>query len=184
MDIHNSGLVILILVQFLDSPSFTTRQAAELSLSNLGTLSLPQLILVDKDPSSIEASVRIKRLLKTHNSTIISIMLDGKPPPYIDSLPFDGIPDICPGHLRNYVFYDYVNIARSEGFEEMVKKEGKMLPSGEKENWPVYRLAGRLWLEDLRSNGIKDEELRRVIKLLNDRCEYYLKNKYIWPLDD
>lgn len=176
METYN--LITLIFISMLDSRSFTVRQNANVTLDGMGTVAIPQLLFHDKYPNSIESSFRIKRSLQKYNSAMISCMC-GKNVPYVDSIPESGLDTLCPGYLRWEVNQFYLHMAKSVEFSARLEEEKKI--GGTEEKWVEWKLAGRLWLEDLRANGMSDTELIKGIKLLQIRCDYYLKHNQDWP---
>lgn len=171
-----NSLIPLILISFLDHQSFQVRQSAESSLSQMGMIPVFQLMLLDKDPSSVEASVRIKRLLSYQNSNIVDCMCLGLPP-YIDAIPYQGLGAVCPEVTsRDTVCFYYMMALRDK--ECLDKEKTKYSP---KEEYWGYRLAGRRFLEDLRTMGISDREVMDIIRLLKHRSEWYLEHNKMWP---
>src|SRR5271170_1173038 len=89
-----NGLVALLLIALLDSNSFWARQEAQSELYKMDIVALPYLMLCDKTEQSIEPSVRIERLLNRFNSNLVDYICNRKPP-YIDSIPMEGIEGLC-----------------------------------------------------------------------------------------
>lgn len=172
------GLVSLLLISLLDSNSFRVRHSAHMELERMGVLALPHLMAVDKSSLSLESTMRVKRLLHTHNQTMINCIV-GNVAPYIDSIPDSGIGILCPASARHEVMYFYLQLAKSESLKPRLLAEEKML--GPQEKFYEYRLAGRLWLEDLLANGANVDEIVNAVGVLQSRCKFYLKNNNRWP---
>lgn len=170
----------LILICLLDSNYFLMRHNANVALDEIGIVALPQLILTNRNPQSIEVSVRVRRTLNRYSSVMVKCICGDKVP-YIDSIPEEGIEGICSGPERAGVIDHYTRLARSEWFTERLLEERKICGADDK--WPEYRLAARLLFEDLRDNQVDDRKLIKGVKLLQIRCEDYLKNNNNWSQD-
>ncbi|RJQ26413.1 hypothetical protein C4577_03615 [Candidatus Parcubacteria bacterium] len=123
---ESCGLTVLLLSLFLDSYAFSARHQAHNELEKMGVIAIPQMTLVIKETKSLEAYVRLKRLINRQNTALVSSMVNGLPP-YIDSIPEEGLGELCSCLNRHDVVNHYLQLARSESLMERLIDEQKTM---------------------------------------------------------
>ena len=169
----SDSLSIIILISLLDSNSFYTRESAQTSLEKMGTIALPQLVLVGKQRCSPEQSLRIRRLLDRQTRVIIDLMC-GNDVPFIDSIPYGGFDGFCLANDRWDIIGHYYSIVRGST---------ELWPRVEKEVKPYqdYKLAAKIWFEDLWLKGKSVEDMAKLLKVMRERSKYYVEHQMNWP---
>ena len=173
MDTNN--LTALLLIVLLDSNSFQVRESAQLSLEKMEYSIVPQLLLFDKKPISLEQSVRIRRLLNRQISKLIDIMC-GNDTPFIDGIPRSGIEGFYKSDEYPGIVIHYRDLALNPCYTQRLNCEP--IP------YKDYRLATKLWLGYKLESGKSWDDLEKVLDRLRVRTKYYLLHNNQWPPED
>lgn len=170
-------LLASLITPFLGSPSFRTREASGSILEHLGGFAVPSLTVAAEHPDA-EIAHSSKRLLglvdarwRHEKCTNLAATLGivGKWP-YIDALPLN-YPNRC----------EVISLIHTAKIEP---QDGQPIFDGQREIWPQYRAASRLFLQQEMMNGVGIDELRKLVIVLRRRSNYYERNNQAWPQED